>query len=166
MIALKEKNKNLWSKRRQKVHLNCLDSDITQQELSPQNLTERAWLSRQRVWYLPCRLTISWCNTLSSFCLHLEKRNQVINCLNKDCAQHLGLCEFSTVWISRSLKRGWAEVMAVPCLSGVLRCRIWKPEGIKEVPKNGITHLWMSVDAFIPPSVWGLSFYEHFYFTE
>lgn len=68
------------------------------------------------------------------------------------------------VWISRLLKRGWAEVIVAPWLSRVLGCRIWKPEGIEEVPKNVITHLWISVDVFVPPSVWGLSFLWAFLF--
>lgn len=94
-----------------------------------------------------------------------KKRNQAIICLNKDCAQHLGLCEFSAIWVSRLLNWGWAEVIAVLRRSGTLCCRIWKSEGKEDAPKNGITHLWVSVDAFIPPSFWGLRFYGHFYFT-
>lgn len=149
------------------MHLNCLDSDITQQEYVHKTLLIEP--DCQGKGFEICLVDSLFPGAIPFFHLSVfiqKKRNQVIICLNKDCARCLHLCEFHAVWISRSLKRGWAEVITVPWLPGVLCCRIWKPEGIKEVPKNGITNLWMSVDAFIPPSVWGLSFSGHFYFTE
>lgn len=74
------------------MHLNCLDSNITQQEYVPKTL--RIEPGCQGKGFEICLVDSLFPAAVPFFHLSvfiLKKRNQVIICLNKDCAQHLGL---------------------------------------------------------------------------